>query len=968
MSREALAAWGRDLPEDEFARALAGLGVVLASYGSYFPDSPATPGSYEEVLDRATSSGEPLEWDLGRLANIPGEHRTAALGTIDATEVAAAWSSSVSGRTGIILSLRFARILSPVWLLHTLLPGALGVEDVCPVLDRPRGRLRWGWPLRIGFLAEPSSRELRDSLYEDLPDHLAALTDPEIGPSRCDLLLLPLGPHRALAALDESSPLPQSTCVVLLGKGGSLARDLDRFESIASRLSAWGVAAAPIGQESIPDWFGALLTELSHDEPLDRALRRANQAGQIDRAILFAAADLFRLARLSEAVGAMTGRMLATANGGTVDLPVDTADELGLGPPRTRGLGPIDRGEPRATRSIGADEVAARVRETGLAFDHERAGATHTARISRAARPVVEAAERNQASARFIRAAIRDPLGKNGARLERAFRAGRQHEIWVSIGPKDQEWMVAAEAPFPENLLEPDPNGHRLTVVFTEPVLLDRPLVESVELPPVGASGTARFHLDIGNGTTSVEARISVLHRGRILQTAVLRGPVRSEPDLEPGTDERIEVLIEAVLRPGMADLDDRQRFDAAIVLNHARGGGAAATVLAGRDAAYLSIDWAKKEIEDLEAVFYDAERDKAFNRKLGSAESVKYLRRLARKGTLLYDSIGKLIEEAHGPAVSYVQVLSANPNTFLPIELVYDLPTPSQDAKLCGNAVKALKTGRCNEKSHKVNEEGHLRVVCPSGFWGVTKVIERHAVNPSRLAQDPETRGVDFLAVSEPIGDRKTLGAITPILFAASDRVNNVEPDALARVTASLRALSNGALVETDTWQDWVKQVKREEPAVLLLLSHTVTDDPEGAALEINKESAKQRRYLDEINERHVNTNAKRAGPIVLLLGCDTAVPQVAFQSFLVQFKEKGSSLVVGTIAPILGRHAGRAAEAFVEQLREISETTDGPDRGVPFGEVMRTIRRNLLAKGILMALCLTSYGDVDWRFAIKG
>ena len=86
-------------------------------------------------------------------------------------------------------------------------------------------------------------------------------------------------------------------------------------------------------------------------------------------------------------------------------------------------------------------------------------------------------------------------------------------------------------------------------------------------------------------------------------------------------------------------------------------------------------------------------------------------------------------------------------------------------------------------------------------------------------------------------------------------------------------------------------------------------------------------------------------------------------FQSFVVQYEQKGASLVVGTFAPVLGRHAGKTAEALIEQLDAVRAERPQHDRGVPFGEVLRDVRRRMLAKGILMAMSLAAYGDADWR-----
>ncbi len=808
---------------------------------------------------------------------------------------------------------------------------------------RPPGRIRWRWPLPVGFLADARSRSLRDDLYAT-EGVRSNLTEPEVGAARCDLLLLPYALPEALNAVRRSSPRPDATCVVLLTTRSS-EPNADQVAELAEEVQAWGVVVVALPNSKRARWYKALLAHLSHDSPLGQALKgAASDELPRGRMWIFGPKRFFAEVRLTRAIGGLRERMMATANGGTVEIPRETARELAL------------------PRRAGVREVAAAIDPADLSFIYERQGATHSAHASRAARPSMEEAERRAAPTRFILATVHDRAGRRDVRT--GFRAGGTHDIAVWIGPKTRR-SIAGDAPFPDEKLPPDANGHRLTVVFVEPDLQTKPQVQMIELPTVGRSDAAVFRLRVPVGTKRVEGRIAILHRGRILQTALLRGPVLKPKDLRQGR-RGIKILIEAVLRPGFADLDDRQRFDAAVILNHTRAGRSTATLLGRRKAALLPFGAAEAASKAISDVFFDAEKDDAFDRELGSEKSLAYLRRLAGKGTLLYDAIGKEIEAVHGGKnrrVPYLQILSAKPS-FLPVELIYDLPAPARTAKLCPNA-KALTEGRCDEKFHKVDEEGHLKVVCPSGFWGVTKVIERHAVNPSRLAEDPRTRGVDFVAVTEPVGERKTLTGLTPLLFAASDHVNDVEPKELARVTRSLRSLTGKKLLAVDTWKEWVGVVKGQEPPVLLLLSHTA-DDEEGAALEINKETAEQRRFVDEINEHYVNLNASRPGPIVLLMGCDTGVvAQGDFQNFVAQFKEKGASLVVGTIAPILGRHASRAAEALIEELGAVGGADDQGAHGEAFGAVMRQIRRNLLARGILISLALTSYGDADWRLA---
>ena len=554
--------------------------------------------------------------------------------------------------------------------------------------------------------------------------------------------------------------------------------------------------------------------------------------------------------------------------------------------------------------------------------------------------------------------------------LQRGFLANAIHEVAVSIGPKDKAWLVGDKrfrADFP-----PEEKAHRLTVVFAEPDLLENPLYGTVTLNAIGASNATVFRFRVNQAGSDIEARITVLYRGRILQTALLRGQVfaatelvrleRSEPSPEsPG----IEVLVEAVLRPGLVGLDERTRFNAALVLNHDRAGRAGGTVFGKNRFEPFRLDWVGDAVREISLTLERAEKDKAFGRRLDSNESVSYLRNLAFQGVTLYQNVGMRVESAFGgKRLRRIQVVSANPNTMLPVEMIYDLPPPVSEPKLCQNWTKALATGRCEPgQFHTKNSEGLLDVVCPSGFWGVSKIIERWAVDPSRLVADPKTRGIDFAVLSVPHRERSTLGPLTPMLFAASEHVNDAEPTELVRVRKALEKLTNEQVDGVDTWHDWAGQVKVKGPHLLLLLSHTELNAPGGAALEIAKKGGPERRVVGQITTAYVNVNRDRPGPIVMLLGCTTAVPLSNFQSFVVQFSNMGASLVVGTIAPVLGRHAGRAAEAIVEQLQAVSAAPRRSRRSMTFGEALLDIRRRLLANGILMAMCLAAYGDADWR-----
>ena len=140
----------------------------------------------------------------------------------------------------------------------------------------------------------------------------------------------------------------------------------------------------------------------------------------------------------------------------------------------------------------------------------------------------------------------------------------------------------------------------------------------------------------------------------------------------------------------------------------------------------------------------------------------------------------------------------------------------------------------------------------------------------------------------------------------------------------------------------------------------------PEKASLEIARKGGSEIQAVADITEAFVRLNPDGPGPVVMLLGCTTAVPLDTFQTFTVQFKDMGASLVIGTIAPVLGRHAARTAEALIEALIKVQSDAGGRD-GIPVGEALRDVRRQLLGRGILMSMSLAAYGDADWRLPAR-
>jgi hypothetical protein len=136
------------------------------------------------------------------------------------------------------------------------------------------------------------------------------------------------------------------------------------------------------------------------------------------------------------------------------------------------------------------------------------------------------------------------------------------------------------------------------------------------------------------------------------------------------------------------------------------------------------------------------------------------------------------------------------------------------------------------------------------------------------------------------------------------------------------------------------------------VLLPHTLTAESE-PALEI---AASERLPRSFMSKALVGVGDP---PIVLLLGCETALADVDFENFVIGFLRYGAAIVVGTVATVLGYQAAPVASALVTELAKAAAAR----KAASFGEVIRSSRAQLLAEGHVMALSLTAYGDSDWQ-----
>lgn len=915
MSRGHYAPWGDGLGDDDFAKALAAVGLAAASVAD--PQGLADTVGELTTATIAARVGEALR-DRDPCTALAWRDPLLAAKWDPATTAPAATWAAVWDQLGLARPIRLALEIRPDgasadWLIATFSGPAVSADSSFVTLDGEGMPPPWRFPLRIGFPDQPAGRALRDELVAGFAESSwqTTLIDPVIvGRERvvCDLLVLSGPPGEAVQTVAGVREL-RAAAVLGIHRldpwDGALVADL------ADLTGAWAVGFCAVPHPA--SWLVRLTQELSHDRSLDQAYARtASQWGGV-------------IAARPEVIGEQRAARRAEA----------IADSVRH----------VDRINPAREVVRGGSELAAEfVRTVGGAVASEGGEASQLVEMERQAAPVIEQA----AAARWLQARITAPNGPT-VPLDR-FRAGTTHRIAVHIGPRTERSLVA-EAPFPEDRL-PSSGPYLLTVVLTEPQLLKRPLIGMVVLPAVGTSTIARFTLVTHLDTATVDARIIVLSGNRVLQTARLPSPVDGaddRPDDPPVESTTLADVArpETFVTPATSHLGERRTFDAAFVVNSGEDGTARATAVVGDQAAVIRLDDATltgaliKITRRLAEIVMAPEDFES----LDAPGTVELLIFLAFHGSLMRQA---LVTDARNLATllgksRYLQVVSAKPDAFFPFELAYDFTAPNEDATLCPAARTALASA---DLESGCPGKHTADTVCPFGFWAVTRVIERHTFQPA-----DEVTG-EFMLRGRPARDRDRI-PLGPTVFAASDRVDGFAPGSIDTVVTALRN-ATGSSGRVSTWEEWSDAVSAHRPALLMLLPHTVFSDVfESFGLEIGQQA---RRWSAQIDKAFVPPEDRPV--IVALLGCETArAGEVGYERFPGLLRRCGAEVVIATLTEVLGRHAAPVAARLVEELYSFCAAEPHG-----FGEVMVRLRRRLLADGLIMVLTLAAFGDADW------
>jgi len=769
---------------------------------------------------------------------------------------------------------------------HVLSHPAAGLDAVLVQLEAPAPDLKWQWPLRIAALPGDAedlqiARLLARSPAATLVE-VPALTREH---ARCEILLVAGSVRRALRrVLSLPHPVRAGHLLVFGPLDLSWGAIRAHVDALMAETQAGGISIVARPTATAPELLNGLVGELSRNTPYDLALARTLPRDASLHAMDLRLVDAAALA----AVAARLGRGLEVA--------------------------------PKVAAVLG-----------------ERAAAQRTARRAAAA------AE----APRLLQGRLFAGSRGGWHRETRGMVVGREYALDVFIGPREADTL--GEVTVSEAGL--DWAGRdliRLQVLLVEPGQWTDPIAGTLELPRAGRSTTCRL-VFAPTRAGRFRGRVIVYHRGRVLQTATLDARVvAGEAALPaPGSRGAPRIVPEANLRRSLATVDDRRRFDACLVTEQTPRGAPALAAAAGQGAYLASLAALKPQLAEINGLLNQVALDAApYQGGLLTPANATLLGDLARRGNVLYrhlvlDHIDRSSAARALRASEYLQIVSTDPDALVPFEFVYEYPPPGPGAPVCPNAIEALKAGRCPESC--VPRHSPADRVCPLGFWGLSRVIERHLHVPDL----PHPA----LVLAEPVAGRDELPLTGSSLLAASRQVPAASRDELL---CAMRDVWGGRVASVGTWAEWQQAVASSSPALLLAMPHADGSGPD-ISLEIDGDVL-QSIYID----RSYVCGSAPAPPVVVLLGCDTVnvADADAYTRHIGIFRQAQAALVLGTIATVLASDAARVATQLVRRLGEALERS--PDR---FGEVLRQVKRDAVAESLMTALCIVAFGDADWR-----
>lgn len=830
-------------------------------------------------------AGELIRWhlDYGRLRRRVAPFRTGRSLRPALSTVAAEIHAEEEADEGHYLRLAVEGDVVPFDIASRLLKASAVDSVVMPATRAPAALRRrlWRWPLRIG-LANVDAGAVAAAVLRQRgspPAEFVDLRNTELEPAAVDVLIV-------------DAPLPEAVSLV------SASRQIANAIIVLDPARAtWPVVDGQLAL--LRAITAAVVTVLASPPGKDRVTGLASAVGELVR--LMSVGQPF-----DTAVTSAFGRDVLIVG------EIDSLDENTHLPAIVRGAAVDLRQEMRMRARDSGVRYRSNVRDVlGRSLGSPRGEDFIRGVLPEFSTPPIEARRREAinslppAPPRFLQCTVGLPSGNN------VITHGLNN-VQVFIGPGEDDALKAGEVTDRQlGLDSAQVDRVRVGVVLVPLIPRGDPVRTEIEVPRAGRSSVGSLTWRVSGKRAS--ARILVMFGNRVLQTAILSGNV--------GRSAKLREL--ALLRTDFADLDDRRRFDAAIVKNHDEDGNEALIIDVDGEVLVPRLADLRPITDGMGTLLVDAA-----DAKHGSRAWLDVLIDLAVRGSDYWQAL--LLIKPELANAHRVQVLTIDAPRSFPLELAYTRTPPDPGAVLCPNWEAKKECGlQCGDGADDT------KIVCPAAFWGLHRIIERHFT--------PHTGkpGPVHVQVANPKAKDRRL-AIDRALVAASSTVSSTARDKTVKLFAS-------GTEKAESWREWRTQLASEPTRnLLVLMAHNAA----GPALEISGDLLERGRLLPT----YVVGPGADLHPLVLLFGCDTAGLAEDPSGWAPRFLQHRAAVVFSTLTMLYASQSATLAQTMARLLRE-------PDRGeVSVGELSRTFRIAAVREGMISALGIAAYGDSDW------
>lgn len=488
--------------------------------------------------------------------------------------------------------------------------------------------------------------------------------------------------------------------------------------------------------------------------------------------------------------------------------------------------------------------------------------------------------------------------------------------VRIAIGIVYRSFATKNQVEFPEHMVSWQRDSKTLNVHMLE--LGKTPHTAQIELPKQGISSFAEFeyHVELRQ---SIDLRFIVSDGVRIVQTARLKG----------GAGEDIAFSIESANDPLQ---QEKKEFNLALLVNDSLGKQSSATVLTA-EGITLQVLQSNEMAQARDTLLETISR--AVTRTKGDHVATYF--ELASLGKTLFDGI-KSLTPGWPEKLDRIQ-LTTQADVYFPLEYLFDGEMPDDEsAGLCPERTSCLKSGIAVWPCAIRQTGQHL---CPMNFIGVSAFIERQTWTPAMPAYP-------WLKLPSSLEDRKKIGDLKNVVFGASDIADEFPDSDIAPGVAPVRvkqiAQAFGGPV-ISTWPDWVAAIK-SAPSLLVLIPHI-----QDGKLFIGDQKGL---YFGSIKTLHIGDGK----PVVIAMGCTSALGPLAFTGLPAILKNKGAISVIGALTEILGRYANVVTLKLAQELQSAAAAATPTS----IGEIVSRTRRQLLSYDLAIGLVVIAFGDADY------